>query len=118
MKRLEIGSSAFDQLSLHDVRVYAFVRQRQQYEVNLSLDIDYLAEWNRLPDDRHDFLVVPATLTFMDVVDLQIHLDWGTLDRLHKKGYISDPKSKALSFVVNEEGLSRAKELFEKLFAK
>lgn len=44
--------------------------------------------------------------------------DWDTLDRLHKKGYISDPKSKALSFAVSEEGLSRAKELFEKLFAK
>ncbi len=44
--------------------------------------------------------------------------DWATLDRLHKKGYISDPKSKALSFEVSEEGLSRAKELFEKLFTK
>jgi hypothetical protein len=44
--------------------------------------------------------------------------DWDTMDRLHKKGYISNPKSKALSIVLSEEGLSRAKELFEKLFAK
>jgi hypothetical protein len=44
--------------------------------------------------------------------------DWDTLDRLHKKGYISDPNSKALSFVVSPEGLARAKGLFETLFTK
>lgn len=44
--------------------------------------------------------------------------DQATMDRLHKKGYISDPKSKALSIVLNEEGLSQAKELFERFFAK
>lgn len=43
--------------------------------------------------------------------------DWDTMDRLHKKGYISDPRSKALSIVLSEEGLSRAKELFEHFFA-
>ena len=44
--------------------------------------------------------------------------DWKTMGRLHEKGYISDPKSKSKSVVLSEEGLSRAKELFEKLFAK
>jgi hypothetical protein len=44
--------------------------------------------------------------------------DWDTLDRLHQKGLISDPKVKSMSFEVTEEGLARAKELFEKLFAK
>jgi len=43
--------------------------------------------------------------------------DWDTMDRLHKKGYISDPKSKAKSVVMYEEGLSRAKELFEFFFS-
>lgn len=42
--------------------------------------------------------------------------DWDTMDRLHKKGYISDPKGKAKSVVIYEEGLSRAKELFEHFF--
>ncbi len=37
-------------------------------------------------------------------------------DRLHEKGYISDPKSKAKSVVMTEEGAKRAKELFEKHF--
>jgi hypothetical protein len=73
MKELEIDSSAFDQVVLHDVPVYALSVQRQEYEVNLVLDIDYAA-WNRFPDDHYE---VPAILTFMDVVDLQIHLDWG-----------------------------------------
>jgi len=75
--RLEIDSSAFDQVSLYEVRVYAFLLQRRKYAVNLVLDIDYLAEWGLLPDNRFDFLVVPATLTFFGVVDLQIHLDEG-----------------------------------------
>jgi hypothetical protein len=29
--------------------------------------------------------------------------DWNVLDRLHAKGYISDPRSKAKSVVVTEE---------------
>jgi len=44
--------------------------------------------------------------------------DWETMNRLHQKGYISDPKSKAKSVAVSEEGLARARELFEQLSAK
>lgn len=44
--------------------------------------------------------------------------DWDTMDRLHKKGYISDPKSKAKSVAMSEEGLSRAREMFEFFFAE
>lgn len=42
--------------------------------------------------------------------------DWGTLNRLHEKGWIADPKSKAMSFLVTEEGVRRSKELFLKHF--
>lgn len=42
--------------------------------------------------------------------------DWDALDRLHEKGYISDPRSKAKSVVMTEEGAKRARELFEKHF--
>jgi hypothetical protein len=42
--------------------------------------------------------------------------DWDALDRLHKKGYISDPKSKAKSVLMTEEGATRAQQLFEKHF--
>jgi len=44
--------------------------------------------------------------------------DWATMDRLHQKGYISDPKSKAMSIVMSQEGLSRSKALFEDFFAR
>ena len=43
--------------------------------------------------------------------------DWAALNRLHEKGLISDPRRKAKSVVFSEEGLRRAKELFEKMFA-
>jgi hypothetical protein len=42
--------------------------------------------------------------------------DWDAMDRLHEKGYIGDPKSKAKSVIVTEEGQNVAKELFIKLF--
>jgi hypothetical protein len=43
--------------------------------------------------------------------------DWDAMDRLHSKGYISDPKSKARSVVLSEEGEKRSKELFAKYFS-
>jgi hypothetical protein len=42
--------------------------------------------------------------------------DWDTLDRLFEKGYISDPKGKARSVWMYEEGVQLAKELFWKHF--
>jgi hypothetical protein len=44
--------------------------------------------------------------------------DWDALDRLHAKGYIADPRSKARSVVLTEEGEQRSRELFEKHFAR
>jgi hypothetical protein len=43
--------------------------------------------------------------------------DWDALDRLHEKGYISDPARKAKSVVLTDEGLREAERLFNKLFA-
>ena len=42
--------------------------------------------------------------------------DWDALGRLHEKGYISDPKSKAKSVLMSEEGERRSRELFERHF--
>ena len=44
--------------------------------------------------------------------------DWATMDRLHEKGHISDPKGKAKSVVMTEDGFARAKELFHKFFVE
>jgi hypothetical protein len=43
---------------------------------------------------------------------------WDALDRLHRKGMISDPVGRAKSVVLPEEGLRRSEELLAALFAK
>lgn len=42
--------------------------------------------------------------------------DWEAMGRLYEKGLISDPRGKAKSVVLTEEGAKQARELFEKLF--
>jgi hypothetical protein len=42
--------------------------------------------------------------------------DWDAMNRLHEKGYISNPIGKAKSVVFTEEGLRRSEELFRKMF--
>ncbi len=42
--------------------------------------------------------------------------DWDALERLHERGYISDPKTKAKSVVLSEEGERRGRELFARHF--
>ena len=44
--------------------------------------------------------------------------DWDALDRLHEKGFISDPKSKAKSVVVTPEGIKAAEAAAQRLFGK
>lgn len=45
--------------------------------------------------------------------------DWDAMDRLHKKGFISNPASRAAkSVAMTEEGLKESERLFKKLFVK
>jgi hypothetical protein len=44
--------------------------------------------------------------------------DWDALDRLHKKGYIGNPASKAKSVLLTKEGLARAEHLAQILFGR
>lgn len=43
--------------------------------------------------------------------------DWTVMDRLFQKGYIGNPKGKAKSVAVTDEGRRRAEQLFRKLFS-
>jgi hypothetical protein len=45
-------------------------------------------------------------------------LDVATLDRLYKKGYISDPQSKSPTMLLSEEGARLSKALFIQYFGK
>ena len=56
-------------------------------------------------------------LTLHDEVRAWKGFDFKVLDRLYEKGFIHDPKSKARSVALTEEGLARSEELFEKHFA-
>jgi hypothetical protein len=44
--------------------------------------------------------------------------DWEAMNRLHEKGFITDPRSKAQSVLLTAEGLALAEELLVKLFSK
>lgn len=44
--------------------------------------------------------------------------DWDAMNRLHKKGMISDPARKTKSVVFTEEGARRSQELFQELFGR
>ncbi len=43
--------------------------------------------------------------------------DWDAMNRLHEKGYISNPVSKTKSVVLTETGEREAERLFQLLFA-
>jgi hypothetical protein len=55
-------------------------------------------------------------LTLHDGARAWKSFDWDAMNRLHQKGYISDPVGKAKSVVLTEEGLHEAERLFKKLF--
>lgn len=42
--------------------------------------------------------------------------DWDAMNRLHEKGYISDPVGKAKSIVFTEDGFRESERLLEELF--
>lgn len=44
--------------------------------------------------------------------------DWDSMNRLHEKGFISDPQGKAMSIVFSEAGLKEAERLLQKLFCE
>jgi Domain of unknown function (DUF6429) len=44
--------------------------------------------------------------------------DWGVLNRLHERGFITDPRSKAKSVVFTVEGIEESQRLFETLFLR
>jgi Domain of unknown function (DUF6429) len=44
--------------------------------------------------------------------------DWDTMNRLHAKGFISNPIGKAKSVLFTDVGLRESERLFEKLFAR
>jgi hypothetical protein len=72
-----------------------------------------------LDHDRLDDAVLALLyLTLHDGSRAWKGFDWDTLNRLHAKGMIDDPRSKAKSVVLTPEGLRQSKALFERMFVK
>jgi hypothetical protein len=56
-------------------------------------------------------------LTLHNEVESWKTIDWETMDRLHQKGFISDPTHRTKSVVFTEEGLAEAERAAKRLFA-
>lgn len=57
-------------------------------------------------------------LTLHDGARAWKSFDWESMNRLHEKGFITDPVNKAKSVVLTEEGLLESERLFKQLFSK
>jgi hypothetical protein len=72
----------FARLSWHDDTLYGLRLEvgdvaRGDWRSELVLDLDHIVEWVCVPGRNTCFRVAPATLTFHDVTDLRVALDWG-----------------------------------------
>ena len=78
---------------------------------------------SNLPEDiDRDRLAETAlailSLTLHDGGRVWKRLDWDLMDLLHEKGWIVDPRSKAKSVVLTEEGERLAGEFLRKYFQR
>jgi hypothetical protein len=72
--------SHFDEMSWHDNHVYALrIRKGDDGSGELELDIDYILEWLRPSETSLAFRLAPATLTFREVFDLRIEIDYAAV---------------------------------------
>lgn len=72
-----------------------------------------------LDDDKIDDAVLALLrLTLHDARRAWKGFDWRALERLHRKGLITDPIGKAKSVVLTDEGLRQSGDLLAALFGK
>jgi hypothetical protein len=69
-------------------------------------------------DKIDDAVLALLALGLHDGVRAWEGFDWDAMDRLHQKGFITDPRGKAKSVVFTEEGLALAQRLLQQLFGK
>jgi hypothetical protein len=83
------------------------------------MPLNLSAAMKEIDPDRIDEAVL--ALLFLgrhDGVRTWKSFDWAAMERLHAKGFISNPVGKVKSVVFTEEGLLQAEALFDKLFRK
>ncbi|MCX4027829.1 hypothetical protein H0A36_28555 [Endozoicomonas sp. SM1973] len=77
MKNLDITNNDFERISWHDnmIHGFSFDVNAEEFRSDLIIDIDYIVEWSC--DDESEFKISPSFLTFHDITDLYINIDWG-----------------------------------------
>ena len=70
------------------------------------------------PDRIDDAVLALLYLGLHDGLRTWKGFDWDTLNRLHRKGLISDPVGKAKSVAFTEDGLRRSEQLFNEMFGR
>ena len=69
-------------------------------------------------DKIDDAVLALLSLTLHDGNRAWKGFDWDAMDRLYEKGLIGDPRGKAKSVVLTEDGRRRSQELFGAMFTK
>jgi Domain of unknown function (DUF6429) len=70
------------------------------------------------PQKIEDAVLALLLLGFHNRVRVWKSHDWNTLDRLFKKGLITDPARRSYSVALTDAGLAEAERLFAKLFTR
>lgn len=67
----------FEEMSWHDNHVHGFsLVEGEHGSGTVSFDIDYILEWIKSDSGDITFLIAPADLTFHEVTNLVIHIDY------------------------------------------
>jgi len=69
----------FENMSWHDNHVHGFTIRSGEYGAGeIEFNIDYISEWIPCEEKSFRFLIAPALLTFRDVTNLKLNLDYKT----------------------------------------
>lgn len=72
--------SDFAELSWHDNHIHGLRMVEGEYGAGeLVLDIDFILDWLPPQNDVYQFRIAPADLTFHDVINLKVELDYATI---------------------------------------
>jgi hypothetical protein len=90
----------FDEMSWHDNHVHGFqIRASEHGLGELTFDIDYILEWLcPAGSDRCQFRIAPASLTFVNVSDLKIQIDYAAASAALGPFSIGDVKRTPMTF--------------------
>ena len=70
----------YDVYQFHDSLLHGISFFVEDFQSELRLDIDHILQWPNCPSEADEtllFTVSKALLTFFDVTDLSINIDWG-----------------------------------------